>query len=425
VQHTKIDNSNYTYIGRSYGVGSSVGLADNKTQDRYGTIGYQYIEIGYNSSVECIYNSSSQFGLRLIQPGQPEPLWETPALYLATGPGPNTTQSSGCAAGNLTDCGGFVTAGLGGDLTIVAAAWWASFESGNAGKGLPRPQAYLNKTRPSLSQAYTSIASGSMNTNLNNTQCSITMVPSSLSADVDTRTRTIKATPQLSIHQVADIEPSGFIADSASLVLGVMASVDTTLYTSTLGTILQRNIDNVLQQHNHSTTTEQNTLQGVAESLQALIDDYLFSTASAQLMVSKDSSPTSTTISQVAFSVGQRGYAITIVILNAAVILCFVFEALRSRYWSHLTRFNYADIKSVIAASALGVRDVGVTASEFHHGRGSVWIGDSSDRAAGTVGVILRPYEGMTLRLSSQHSAEWVGGHRMNKILSRRGPESL
>lgn len=57
----------------------------------------------------------------------------------------------------------------------------------------------------------------------------------------------------------------------------------------------------------------------------------------------------------------------------------------------------------MIVASSLGVRDAGVTASEFHHLKRYNWFGDSSDRAAGTVRVILRPYEGMTLALSTQH----------------------
>jgi hypothetical protein len=418
VQHTKNDNSNYTYIGRSYGVGSSVGLTDDATQARYGTMGYQYTETGYQSSVECIYNSSSQFQLVLIQAGVPEPMWETPSLFLATGSGPNTTRSAACAAGNLTDCGGFVTAGLGGDDNLVAAAWWASFESGNAFKGLPRSFVYVNKKRPPLSKAYTSIASGSIYKNLNNTQCSITMVPASFSVDVHTLSRTIKVTPQPNVDNVADIEPSGFIADSASSILGFMSIVDTTLYTSVIGTMLQRNIDNVNQQRNHSTANEQDTLKGVADSLQALIDDHLLATASAQLMVAHDSFPTSATISQQAFSIGQRGYAVAIIVLNALIILCYVFEALRTRYWSQLTQFNYADIKSVIIASSLGVRDAGVTASEFRHSKKSNWFGHSSDRAAGTVRVILRPYESMTLALSTRHRSmdEGVQPHVDNAV---------
>jgi len=56
--HSKNDNSNYTYIGRSYGVGSSIGLSDEALQNA--TVKYQYTENGYNADVDCMYNASSR-----------------------------------------------------------------------------------------------------------------------------------------------------------------------------------------------------------------------------------------------------------------------------------------------------------------------------------------------------------------------------
>ncbi|KAF1977503.1 hypothetical protein BU23DRAFT_578010 [Bimuria novae-zelandiae CBS 107.79] len=47
--HPKIDNTRFSYTGRSYGVGSSVGLSD--------------FAIGYFANVMCIYNTTSNFTL--------------------------------------------------------------------------------------------------------------------------------------------------------------------------------------------------------------------------------------------------------------------------------------------------------------------------------------------------------------------------
>jgi hypothetical protein len=187
----------------------------------------------------------------------------------------------GCLAVNLSECGGVITASLGGDKRIVVAAWWAAGETGLAGLGLPRSPNYVNKTRPPFSKAYMSLAAGSNYENLNKVQFSNSMIPTSFSVDVDMPKRTITVTPQNNSRNVTDIEPSGPIADSASSVLGFMSLIDLTLYSSVMGTMPQRNIYNVQQQHANSTTAEENALQGVAESVQVPVDDYLLVITSA------------------------------------------------------------------------------------------------------------------------------------------------
>ena len=81
--HAKFDNSDWTFIGRSYGVGSSVALAfpqlsNNATVN--GTEKYHYLENGYLSNVTCIKNSTSAFAIYLDDTGiGPDPV----ALYYA------------------------------------------------------------------------------------------------------------------------------------------------------------------------------------------------------------------------------------------------------------------------------------------------------------------------------------------------------
>lgn len=51
--HTKLDNNDWTYIGRSYGVGSSQGLFKPTRLGQEGATGYSYMETGYITNVSC------------------------------------------------------------------------------------------------------------------------------------------------------------------------------------------------------------------------------------------------------------------------------------------------------------------------------------------------------------------------------------
>ena len=92
--YPKLDNTHYAIIGRSYGVASSAGLADDDlyvNRDRSFLLSYNYTEYGYNTQVHCIHNETSAWGLRLVQPGtDPLGLGGVPNVYFAMGHFPNT-----------------------------------------------------------------------------------------------------------------------------------------------------------------------------------------------------------------------------------------------------------------------------------------------------------------------------------------------
>ncbi|KAL9104912.1 MAG: hypothetical protein Q9187_008849, partial [Circinaria calcarea] len=68
--HSKNDNSHYSYFGRSYGVGSSAGLVDEKLYNAASSsnlLFYNYTELGYLVYVTCFHNASSDFHLEMVQ----------------------------------------------------------------------------------------------------------------------------------------------------------------------------------------------------------------------------------------------------------------------------------------------------------------------------------------------------------------------
>ena len=84
------DKTGYTYSTRSYGVGSSLGLAQSFSKGyRYPKL-YQYQEIGYNASVICGFNDSSPWGITPPTDAvQHDPPY-LPNIYWAKGATPGT-----------------------------------------------------------------------------------------------------------------------------------------------------------------------------------------------------------------------------------------------------------------------------------------------------------------------------------------------
>ena len=84
--HTKLDTSRYSYRGRSYGVGSSIGLVDLARQDPQSIRQYTFLEAGYKATASCTRNESSQW---LIRPANAScPSWYN--IYPVSGLLPNS-----------------------------------------------------------------------------------------------------------------------------------------------------------------------------------------------------------------------------------------------------------------------------------------------------------------------------------------------
>jgi len=206
-RHAKIDNTQFSYTGRSFGVGSSVGLVDGLLNNS-STLSYNYTEIGYRAQVWCITNGTLDWTLSEVETSQEVTY---PNMYIASGTHANAASDRYAACGFRSSDG------------IVALA----------------SQAYKGRN-------LFSIAAGQSYSALNGTQCNVTFSPTNFSVSVNLTQRMITVSPLPLQLRVPDINPAGGLIAIAMRKLTSFSQQNAcTLYTSVIGNTLQSNIDNV------------------------------------------------------------------------------------------------------------------------------------------------------------------------------------
>jgi hypothetical protein len=355
----KSDNSNYTYYGRSYGVGSSVALLDQTMEHKYPRIArYSFEETGYTVNWICAYKQSVK-GLTT----------KDSRTFIATSPYSN---------GNTS----FVD--LSGYAQVVASQSWSTTSTGD----LSTCSAYRSAAQ--VKQQITIVATEAYKT-INATQCNGTATPTRFLVDVDVTNRVISVAPQQS-KDVEDIECTHTQSLRAMDALSALSMVSTTSYTSAIGDMIQNNIYNVLQQPretNEPNEVKKLTLRGISETLEALADQYLSSNAAAQLMLANDTKPAAIRATTRAFRIGQSGFIYAVFVTNLAVLMLVVIEALRTRFWHGLPKLNFADVKSVIVASAFDGAELWRKAADGYSRFEGTWAGEADSRITGAIEVQL------------------------------------
>ncbi|PWY94850.1 hypothetical protein BO94DRAFT_621297 [Aspergillus sclerotioniger CBS 115572] len=308
----KNDNTQYSYAGRSYGVGSSVGFQSFSHYSTSNITSYSYFEPGYQTSVRCIHNSSSQWHLQEVTAGNAGA--GIPWIYYAIGTFPNTHPGAGA--------GFFSVTGLGGDASIVAL-----------------------ETRVDEGQHVIQLAAGENYSYLNQTQCWITYAPTLFQVDVTVFSRIIIVRPIVE----SQFDPTGGLAATGTYQLGAVGRINTSLYISLIGQALKSNID----------LYRVDNFTALADSMAAMIDDILVFVGSAQYYITQDTQKTNVAITYNALKLGKARYIYaTCAVCIVLLLLATVVDLIRTHWWRQLPRFDFTDMPSVITGSAIAGKQI-------------------------------------------------------------------
>ncbi|RAH64139.1 uncharacterized protein BO66DRAFT_416132 [Aspergillus aculeatinus CBS 121060] len=345
--HPKLDSTGYSYTGRSYGVGAAVGLTDSALRATYPhATGYTYREPGYVATVECTYNRSTAFRL--------EALGEY-ALYAARGPLPDSVNASQRSGGEYSVYTGYST------RTIVAVGVAA------------QPVAYTR-------HRYVAVAAGGYYVGLNASQCVVGFEPEWFEVVVGVAAKEIRvgraaaaaaaaagdATTSGEGNATADIDPTNKTIHVAMRQLELISNDLTSFYRSTLGDAFNTSIADYRTSVTSNTTISEDAiaLAGITNVYISLIDDILAGYASAQLMVGGFTRLTRATVTVEAFRVGSHPYIVCVFGTSLALLLAVAAEMGRTRLWRGLPRWDYMEMKMVVAAASNGGRGIAERAAE-------------------------------------------------------------
>lgn len=278
-KHSKLDNPAWQYIDHSYGVGSSVGLADDSFSLRQ--VGaYNYTETGYEVNVQCIKNSSSRFSIQHASPG---PGWLQ--IYNAHGWLPNMFANEDFKV-ELNDVYGYnksYPSFLLYDDYRDMAAWTAhTSDSGN-----------MIGVTTSKKGRYTE---------LNQTQCDVHVAPASFKVSAKYTERSIKA--KQSGQAPYDPDPTGRLQWVVMNSINLLARMSPSLYVSVLGDALEPSV-NAMTSRNPDFSEEEATTSGIAEAFSAMIDDILVAYGASQLVHAKDSTSMAATTHSATVQIGK------------------------------------------------------------------------------------------------------------------------
>ena len=381
-RHSKNDLTQYLYKGRSYGVGASPGLVDPPGSNSSLT-SYNYSEIGYQTSVSCIKNTSSLWGWTIAQDNTGRAY---PSILFANGSFPDGTMDN------------YAQMGYARSDTIVSLGGHTNTESG-----------------------FLAIAGGSQYAELNYTQCAINFVPTNFTIGVDVVQRVINVTVKVTGTDIIDMDPTtyngtfseygcihgvcknrmrtgsrglGLIASQVMKGMTSLTRINTSLWTSVVGDAFYDNIGNAQAAQRHGLIdqnlgTDNLSLYATTASVESIIDDILLGLSSSQIMIANSTKPTPASAQVGAVRLGQASSIFAIATVNLLLIALSVYEIIRTRGWQHLLLFDYRDIKSVIIATSLKGSVIAEHSNTEHEKAGTEWIGAPADRIVGGIQVKL------------------------------------
>lgn len=341
--HLKPDNSEYRYVGRSFGVGSAVGLSHISSPRQ--TVSYHWKELGFMTSFSCAYNQTSAWRLT-HNVTNADASAGIPYIYYALGRLPNANYSE------MRDF--YAQTSLSSDPdSIVALATRMN------------PRSPVDESVSS--SAIVAIAAGAMYSRLNNIQCTISFKPQRFNIEVSTIDRVIKVTSDPSSDQMSlaklNPEPRGQLEKEAITSLRSISLVQTTLYVSTLGDAFQRSITALANRttplsQNDSEVPDALVLRAVQDSFEAVMDDILGLLQATALTQSGSWEVKSIGVKHGVVKIGTKGFVLATATVHFVMFPIMTVIILTTKLFKSSIKFDFADIGSLaVAVHNSGLQD--------------------------------------------------------------------
>ena len=380
--HSKNDNPQWSYFGRSYGVGSSQGIT-NRSSTHGHLLGYNYTETGYLVETICSLNTTSRFGIeQVLTDYQPQNGSDVALnIFVARGTLPNANDE----ADNITFP--VVLTNRTNTANDELLTWAANSKNG--------------------ANMISIVGSGSY-ADYNRMQCSVNFTQAEFRVEVNVTSSTINVTvlDSSQLSQDRPFDGNHHLKSNTMASLSLLAQTTSSVAFEALGQSLIDNWRTSNQSISNTNVTfdPDQEFEGNATSIfsaadasfNAMIDDILLGYGAAQLYwgvgrnpqasgISRNASVTSTYDS---IRLGQDGYIFATLVINILLIIIGLEEAIRTRNWKQMPLLDYLDLKSMIVATSAGGKDIWEDCNS-RHPEGSAWNGDNSSKEAASVRIRL------------------------------------
>jgi len=336
--HSKMDDTNYIFTGRSYGLGGSVGLFDNTAWPR-NTESYTYRDIDYTTSMTCLYNNSNDLMIDYIgTAGYSEE-------YAIKGYLPNS---------DLNDDPVYTTyVGQYGYARIIA---------------------FNVAQYPVDQRRIMAIVAGDTYIDMDGVQCTADFKPTQFSVSISTTFKSITVTPVPQVGAVADIGAGSPMTNVVMLELSRIPSNLQGCDFSLVGQSLNTSITNYRASHQGATNdTSYNTLWALEGAFTAMIDDMLTAYGAAQYVIAGDTRSVAAQLQVHAIKMGQSDYFYAVFAVNILVLALVGVQAVLTRVWDDLPDFDCLDPASIVLASSRGGNAISTSVDAL--GRERVFVG--------------------------------------------------
>jgi len=324
----KLDLSGYSYLGRSYGVGMSVGIS--AIPSSISPLSFVFHEHGILASVACSRNFSSAFRLNCI--GQS-------CTTITTGTLPEGRTAS---IGTVDFFNGNYTRSV--FLPNDMMSWGSDYQSSSRTTWISIAPGY-NKTDAADSYGFAEF---------DKTQCLISFKAAEFQVAVNVSARVITVSPAAA--EVAWPSSADTVLAELSAEHNYISYNDGNSAGSQLGHALRSNLNSLraLSDSYDTTQDEDSLLRSLEDFFADLMDNSLIAYNEARLIVDNSSQVVEAIVSRHAIRFGGSTFVYAAFAINVLFVGVFVFEAWRTCWWRGICDVDLNNIASVVVAASAG-----------------------------------------------------------------------